>query len=180
MEYQWSDRFHLVPRQINMRIYRTSDPEKLTVCMILNTYATERTPRPHSLYNVDSKITGLNGQKLRFTQCDDYARAPDGSLISDCRNPETASVQLDASNEGMTTRTDGWCVGYLQRDGKAVKIELSNVYGMEGINFQNANGTRTTFLFREKKAGLEGPIDHRGLVQGGKVPSIIIKLSGLA
>lgn len=176
----WDYRDLLVPRQLNIRLYENEAKTELSVCMTVNTYNYRPKLYEDKWYTVTSEIVGLQGQMLRFTQCDDYERRG-RRIISECANVETESSELVSKIRGLEYHTDGWCVGPLRKNGEAIRISLTGVNWLYGINFQNPDGSKHEFLFtKDMQNGLTGKIRKQsGMVARGRIPDIIVNPSGI-
>jgi hypothetical protein len=171
----WPDKEKLKPRQLNIHLYQgDADPSSKFVCAIINAYDIPEDGL--GIYGVDSEITSLNGEAIRFMQCDDWSG---GSQSGEClsNSPGTA---LTAHHRGLAVFSDGWCVGPLHSNGNAISVKFSKISLMRGINFLGSDGAVTEYsFFGSTVAGLTGDIDSNGLVTNGAVPEIIINLAGI-
>jgi hypothetical protein len=173
MNNRWPDSASLKPRQLNVRLYKSASGENRFACTVINTYGIADDGLGN--YMVDTTIRSLNGNVLRFVQCDDWT-APAGP--GECNLPLSGPT-LTASHRGLPTSTDGWCVS-LPDDGSGISIKYTGIMKLNGINFLGSDGARTEYPFQGSQDGLTGLVDSDGLVTGGEVPEIIVNPAGIA
>lgn len=119
-----------------------------------------------------ARFRALSGEDIRFMQCDDS---------DECADINKAGPVLKASNKATPKHSDGWCVGPIDSE-TGVKIEITGVKKMLGVNFLDSTSSVADFVFEEQKALLEKPgnsVDEDGLFSGD-LPEIIIKPGGIS
>lgn len=179
---KWGDRDLLVKRQVNIRLYQNEARTALSACAIINTYGMTDDQIEHSLllYTMTSQVRGVEGQALTFITCDDFNSGSE-PMGSECRNATKPANTLHASFKGIEKHTDGWCIGPLRDNGETIEIKLTGMNGLNGVNFQNPDGSKHEFTFAaDQDKGFKGTIDPTtSMVVGGEAPTILIRPSGI-
>lgn len=177
MHDRWPHKELLKRREIQFRMYANKEKTKNFVCMIINDYKNEKDTVNN--YKVKTEIKGLQGQKLRFAQCDDHKIRSNGTLHTECSQPMEGNV-LTSDHDGDETHSDGFCIEPLTYGGDSISIKVKDIFWISAINFVVGDDhSLATYKFAGGEGGLTGNVNGDGYVQGGAVPEIIIKLAGI-
>lgn len=163
----WDHPETLQHRHITIRLYKSPTSGENMLCAIFNSYGLPNDGLGN--YKIKSTVTGLNGQQLRWTFCDDR---------TECRGGPSST--LVTTHKGMFTHSDGWCVKPVESDSGPINVKFSNVNKIEGITFQLSDGSDESYYFYDGgDFGMTGTVDTNGLVTGGAIPDILFDLGGI-